>query len=139
MDPTDLKRLAAEVSVQHGIRVDPDDPMMVVVTLNRLVLEDTLNEALHSIHSEIAEFNQAVERVQVRSGSVIAQEVRGCVAALRQELQKDIEDARLDARELIKEMQQSQSQTPFRQKMAVHVLGGTLLFVVGFSLGMLLR
>ena len=46
MRQMDLKQLAAEVSIQHGIRVDPDDPMMAVVTLNRIVLEQTANDSL---------------------------------------------------------------------------------------------
>jgi len=45
----DLKRLAAEVSVQHGIRVDPDDPMMAVVTLNRLVFEQAVGQLLERV------------------------------------------------------------------------------------------
>jgi hypothetical protein len=43
MDATEIKRLAAEVSVQHGIRIDPDDPIMAVVTLNRLVRKHPMN------------------------------------------------------------------------------------------------
>ena len=57
----DLKRLAAEVSVQHGIRVDPDDPMMAVVTLNRLVFEQAVAQVLERV--------QAVgERLRNRGG-----------------------------------------------------------------------
>ena len=47
----DLKRLAAEVSVQHGIRVDPDDPMMAVVTLNRLVFEQAVAQVLERVQA----------------------------------------------------------------------------------------
>ena len=42
MPQLDLRQLAAKVSIEHGIRVDPDDPIMAVVTLNRLVLELSL-------------------------------------------------------------------------------------------------
>ena len=43
MTAIDVKRLAAEVSVQHGIRLDPDDPIMAVVTLNKLVFEQSVS------------------------------------------------------------------------------------------------
>jgi len=42
MTSADLKRIAAEVSIQHGIRLDTDDPMMAVVTLNRMVFEQAV-------------------------------------------------------------------------------------------------
>ncbi len=90
MDATEIKRLAAEVSVQHGIRIDPDDPIMAVVTLNRLVLEAILAEGVASVSKMAAELNDAAARLQVRAGSTVAQEVRDCVAAIRSELQRDI-------------------------------------------------
>jgi hypothetical protein len=52
MRQLDLKQLAAKVSVEHGIRVDPDDPIMAVVTLNRLVLEQAANEIADEVRSK---------------------------------------------------------------------------------------
>src|SRR3954466_11535700 len=123
MDSAEIKRLAAEVSVQHGIRIDPDDPMMAVVTLNRLVLEAALSETLQSFRTASAEFNQAAERVQIRVGSAVAQEVRESAAAIREELQKDIDKARLSARELIVEAQRTQSRHFLVCWIAIGVLG----------------
>ena len=108
MDATEIKRLAAEVSVQHGIRIDPDDPIMAVVTLNRLVLEATLADGVASVRKMAAELNDAAARLQVRAGSTVAQEVRECVAAIRSELQRDIGQARSGAAQL-EELQRSQS------------------------------
>ncbi len=88
MDPAEIKRLTAEVSVQHGIRIDPDDPIMAVVTLNRLMLERTLTDASSLISGATQEFNRAIERVQIRAGSLVAQEVREAVASVRTEMQR---------------------------------------------------
>ena len=74
--PLDLRRLAAEVSAQHGIRIDPDDPMMAVVTLNRLVFEQAVAQVLDRVQSAVRDFEAAAEKVQVRAGGVLAQEVR---------------------------------------------------------------
>ena len=111
VDSSEIKRLAAEVSVQHGIRVDPDDPIMAVATLNRLMLEHVMANAASLIGDATQEFNRATERVQIRAGSVVAQEVREAVASIRTEIQKDIESARLNARELIDELHQTQLQS----------------------------
>ena len=90
----DLKRLAAEVSVQHGIRVDPDDPMMAVVTLNRLVFEQAIAQVLERVQAAVREFETAAERVQVRAGGVLAQEVRDCGLTVRKEVGKALEEFR---------------------------------------------
>lgn len=87
----DLKRLAAEVSAQHGIRIDPDDPMMAVVTLNRLVFEQAVAQVLDRVQMAVRDFEAAAEKVQVRAGSVLAQEVRDCGVALRVEIEKSAE------------------------------------------------
>src|SRR3954467_5336963 len=81
----DLKRLAAEVSVQHGIRIDPDDPMLAVVTLNRLVFEHAVGQVLERMQSSVQNFEAATEKVQIRAGAILAQEVRNCGAAFRQQ------------------------------------------------------
>lgn len=90
----DLKRLAAEVSVQHGMRVDPDDPMMAVVTLNRLVFEQAIAQVLESVRASVREFETAADKVQVRAGGALAQEVRDCGLAMRQEVLKAFEGFR---------------------------------------------
>jgi hypothetical protein len=90
----DLKRLAAEVSVQHGIRVDPDDPMMAVVTLNRLVFEQAVGQVLGGIQASVRDFQTAADKVQVRAGGALAQEIRDCGLELRQEVGKVLENFR---------------------------------------------
>ncbi len=96
----DLKRLAAEVSVQHGIRIDPDDPMMAVVTLNRLVFEQAVAQVLERVQMAVRDFETAADKVQVRAGGVLAQEVRDCGLAMRQEVEKACDDLRRGSRKI---------------------------------------
>lgn len=93
LKPIDLKRLAAEVSVQHGIRIDPDDPMFAVVTLNRLIFDQAVAEVLERMQSSIRDFEAATEKVQIRAGAILAQEVRECGLALRQRCRQTLEQA----------------------------------------------
>lgn len=139
MDSAEIKRLAAEVSVQHGIRVDPDDPIMAVATLNRLVLERALADASRLIGNATEEFNRATERVQIRAGSVVAQEVRESVASVRVEIQKGIDSARLNAGELINQLYRAQSRSRSWPWMASGLIAGAGLFVAGVLAGMFLR
>ena len=95
----DLKRLAAEVSVQHGIRIDPDDPILAVVTLNRLVFEQAVAQVLERVQLAVRDFEAATEKVQVRAGGILAQEVRDCGLAMRQQIAIALEES-LDTRRL---------------------------------------
>jgi len=49
---------------------------MAVVTLNRIVFEQSVGEVLERLRKVVEEFEKAAGRVQVRAGSVLAQEVR---------------------------------------------------------------
>jgi|SRR5579883_1831787 nucleotide-binding universal stress UspA family protein len=84
MEPLDLKKLAAEVSAQHGIRIDPDDPIMAVMTLNRLVFERALDEILGRLKASADDIERAAGRVQVRAGTALAQEVKEYSASIEQ-------------------------------------------------------
>jgi hypothetical protein len=96
MTSGDLKRIAAEVSIQHGIRLDADDPMMAVVTLNRLVFEQAVADVLERVQLAVRDFEAAADKVQVRAGGVLAQEVRECGVSMRQEFAKAFEEFRRD-------------------------------------------
>jgi hypothetical protein len=132
----DVKRLAAEISVQHGIRVDPDDPMMAVVTLNRLVLEQAVGEIVERLQAATRDFQDATEKIQLRAGSRLAREVRDSAIALREEL---IEAGRVRAHQVTTEMNRANSKPAVRWALAVGVVVGIMLFLSGFWIGISTR
>ena len=127
----EIKRLAAEVSAAHGIRLDPDDPMMAVVTLNRLVLEQVSAGLLKTLAEATRELNDAAGRVQVRAGAVMAEELKTQVVAARREL-------KIEASALAVPRKfgfQSQQRTLW---LVVGLIAALALFGVGFYLGTLI-
>ena len=68
----DVERLLAEALTKHGIRLDPNDPAVVLLTLNRLVLEDAAKCVVAEMRLATREFEQAAGRVQSRVGAAIA-------------------------------------------------------------------
>jgi hypothetical protein len=68
----DVERLLAEVLTKHGIRLDAHDPALVLVTLNRLVLEDAVACVAADIRKATREYEEAANRVQSRLGAAIA-------------------------------------------------------------------
>jgi hypothetical protein len=139
MRQLDLKQLAAKVSVEHGIRVDPDDPIMAVVTLNRLVLEQAANEIIEEVRSATREFERAATSVQARAGNLVAHEVRGCVAVLRHEVQKEL--ANSPARPIggVEAAGQARVWSGALPWVAIGLLLATALFSCGLWLGTRLR
>jgi|HubBroStandDraft_1064217.scaffolds.fasta_scaffold1182212_1 hypothetical protein len=139
MRQLDLKQLAAQVWVEHGIRVDPDDPIMAVVTLNRLVLEHTANEIVEEVRLATREFEQAAESVQLRAGALVAQRVRNCVAVLRQDIVNDIANASTRARKSIRDVGRADESPSVQRWVAIGLLSGAVLLGCGVLLRAMLR
>src|SRR5215813_13591807 len=72
----DVERLLAEALSKHGIRLDPHDPAIVLVTLNRLVLEDAVECFAADIRKATREYEEAANRVQSRLGAAIAMRLK---------------------------------------------------------------
>ena len=139
MPPLDLKELAAKVSVEHGIRVDLDDPIMAVVTLNRLMLEQATNEIVEAVRAATREFEQAAEGVQVQAGAFLAQRVRDCVSVLRQEVVKSIANGSAQRREGLWAVGPVHKKPGVQRWIAIGLLAGIALFGCGVWLGAMLR
>ena len=101
----DVQRLIDEVAARHRLLLKPDDAAFAIVTMNRLVLEESL-EAIHSqIHQDLALFEAAAKKMQARAGIMLAAEVRESAAGIRQELERDIQDARLQASKIVRQVE----------------------------------
>ena len=72
----DTDRLLTEALKKHGIRLDPDDPAVVLVTLNRLVLEDVAESVAADIGEATREFEAAAGRLQGKVGSAVAAAIK---------------------------------------------------------------
>ena len=139
MPQLDLRQLAAKVSAEHGIRVDPDDPIMAVVTLNRLVLEQATNEIVEEVRAATREFEQAAERVQAQAGSFLAQRLRDCVLLLRQEAVTSICNGPTQIGESTGAVGRAHEKASVKRWLAIGLLAGTILFGCGVWLGTMLR
>jgi hypothetical protein len=138
MPQLNLKELAAKVSIEHGIRVDPDDPIMAVVTLNRLVLEQATSEIVEEIRAATQEFERAAEGVQVQVGTFFAQRVRDCVSVLRQEVVKS-GNGSTQARERLVAVGLACEKPGAGRRVGIGLLLGMLSFGCGVWLGTMLR
>ncbi len=132
---SDLKRLAAEVSIQHGIRIDPDDPMMAVVTLNRLVFEAAVAKVLERMQAAVRDFEAAAEKVQVRAGGALAQEVRESGVVMRQEVAKLMEEFRRGAGARQPDIEGLRRLSREKQWFTLGLAAALALFILGIWVG----
>lgn len=78
--PEEVRQILSEICAEYRVRIDPDDPAVVVVMLNRRVLELMLDRAIERIEVATAELGLQIDAAQVRMGTVLAQELRAARA-----------------------------------------------------------
>jgi hypothetical protein len=79
----DLRRIVGEIAARHGIRLSADDPALAIATLNRLILEETIESLENRVHKMEESIDQAGQKVERRGGMVLAQEAHQLVGSLR--------------------------------------------------------
>lgn len=107
MTNLDTKRLMAEIALRHGIRMDGSDPALAIVTLNQLVLEELTAELAGRIGLNLRDFESSVQKIQTRAGKLVAQEFNERAAALRHELEGDLQVAGSKAADLVYKVHQA--------------------------------
>src|SRR5258708_32137845 len=117
----DWKRITAEVAARHGMLVMPDDPAMLLVTMNEMVLQQVIGGIQTHMEDMVAGIEASLRSAQHEASGNIEKEARKARIAVREEIQKDIEAGRLHARELIVELNRAYSRSAVRRWLAVGV------------------
>ena len=134
MPPLDLKKVAAEVSVQHGMRVDVDDPAMASVTIAQIVLEHSVSEVLEKLAAATRSIDDANARLQIRAGTALAQELKHCFAGFEREARQQTEAIRRGG-EKSKGDLASGRVAEISTWIALGLVAGGLLLLVGIWIG----
>jgi hypothetical protein len=134
----DTDRLIAEVAARHRIRIDSGDPVFCVVTLSELILQDAARNVAADIRLATHEFESAAEKVQARTGTILAQQMTDALARARQCLENEVQAASSETTDKLTALHQSYT------KFATHwisagIVSGLLLFGVGVIVGWLIR
>ena len=135
MTTPDVKGLIAAVAARHGIALRPDDPVCALVTVNQLVLEQTMAELIGRAQQMTNEFDHAAARLQTRAGSILAAEVRKAGAEIRQALRQDITAAGIRPRQSAEEVRRAQSLPFFYRWSSAGLIAALALFVIGILVG----
>jgi len=131
----DHKRLIGEVAAKNGIRLDPDDPAFALVTLNEIVLQDTVATLTQEVRSCLQSFTESLARTENRAGRVLAQDVKTAAAELRRELNADIENASLKAHDLVTKVSGANTRPAMVRWLMAGSVAAFLLFICGVAVG----
>jgi len=131
----DIDELIGKVAEQNGIRLERNDPAFALVTLNEAVLRDIAKDLQAQMQSTIDGFAETVRRLDARTGVLIAQEVRQSASEFRQEMQKDLASASLQARNLVSQVNAAHRRPVIIRWMTLGLFCGLILFVLGAFVG----
>ena len=134
----DFKRIIAEVAARHGMLVSQDDPAMLLVTMNEVVLQQVFGEVEARTEKIIVNLEVGLRSAQREALGSVESEARKAGIAVREEIQKDIDAGRLHARELIVELNRAYTRSAVRRWVAIGVVAASGLVVLGAGLGVLL-
>jgi hypothetical protein len=135
----DVKRLISEVAAQNGIRVEPDDPLFALVTINRIVLEEAAQKLDDRMQARIVAYDASMDKAEMRAGKMLAQMVKASAEQMRQVLQDDINFAGLKAREFVHLVNEAHRRPALIRWSAVGIIGGLMLFGSGVWVGTMLH
>src|SRR5947208_3082519 len=134
----DFKRIIAEVAARHGMLVSQDDPAMLLVTMNEVVLQQVFANIEARTEEIVAGLEVGFRSAQREALGSVEREARKAGIAVREEIQKDIDAGRLHARELIIELNRAYSRSAVRRWVAVGVIAASGLMALGGGLGVFL-
>src|SRR5436309_745204 len=118
---TDTKRLIAEVAARHGICLGSDDPALALITLNELVLDDAIQNAVALVRAANKDFEDASEQLQARAGAFLAQQISRAIATGKSEFAGNVDEATAKALEKLSKLHQ------FHASFAIHwIVAGIL-------------
>lgn len=131
----DVEKLIAAVAEQHRLLLKPDDAAFAIVTMNRVVLEESIQAIHTSVVEDLAQFHTVMQSARQRAESAIGEEIRRSAAALREEIQCDVDNARLQATEIVRRVEAAYRQPMSDRNFALVALAVLLLLHCGVWLG----
>ena len=84
----DFKRIIAEVAARHGMLVSQDDPAMLLVTMNEVVLQQVFGRIEGLTEEIVAGIEAGLRSAQRQAMGSIEKEARKAGIAVREEIQK---------------------------------------------------
>jgi len=137
--PIEIQKLIGEVAARNHCRIEANDPIFAVSTINRLMLDEVVEGLIVRVGAAITAFETSARAVDAHAGRVLAEEIRTSTSAWKAEVARDINIANVRSWEMIYRLNQAHS-NPVRLRWCALGLGaGLLLLLGGIVLGYYVR
>lgn len=127
----DIKNLIGEIAARHQLRVEPDDPIFVLVTANELILREAMERFDRQLRTAMTDFVGAAEKLEAETGTTLATQLSKALGQARQSFRNDITAANAQLRETVRKQQSAQTRPYVIMWCAIGLLSGALLFLCG--------
>ena len=127
----DMKQMISEVFAENGIRIEPGDPLFALVTMNRMVFEESAQRYYESNQQLIAEFNESMKSAEMRAGSMLAKMVKESAEKMREGLQGDIQLAGMRASEYVYRVNEAHRRPAVIRWVSVGLVAAVVMFASG--------
>ena len=77
-----VERMISVVAAEHRFILKPDDAAFALVTMNRLVLEESLEAIRAVVNQDLAQFKETAQWAHSRAESAVEAEVRRLARAV---------------------------------------------------------
>jgi tRNA uridine 5-carbamoylmethylation protein Kti12 len=140
------QHLIGEVAKRHNVLVDPDDPILIVMTLNEILFADYVQKMQAAVEREqksaVLATNQTIENAkrlasQIVSGGAayVSEHVRVAGAALRKELERLVRESRQSAQKAMADAARHRKVSQWAAVVAIACAGMTLGLALALWLG----
>jgi hypothetical protein len=134
-----VENLIGELTRRYGVRVESNDPAIVIVLLNQLMLTNLNEELTQSVARRLEQFEESVQRVEQRAGKLIGREVSEAAACVRAALQNDIDAAGLKAAHLVYMVDHAHKRPALIRWLTAGLVTAIALLSFGFCAGLYLH
>ena len=137
MRQIDVKKIVGEVAAKHGVLVEEDDPLMVALSANGVLLDALAQEMLDELRSVSAHLENVSVNLPGEASAALKEAAEYAASSVRRGLEFDIEGAGLKARAIVDAVYRAQPRATMWMWIAVGLGVGTLLFSAGVLVGRL--
>jgi len=130
-----VERMISVVAAEHRFILKPDDAAFALVTMNRLVLEESLEAIRAVVNQDLAQFKETAQWAHSRAESAVEAEVRRLARAVNEELRIDLNNARLKSAEIVHQVKEAYEKPMARMDLIIMILEGVILFILAFVMG----
>jgi hypothetical protein len=133
----DVKKIVGDVAAKHGVLVEENDPLMVALSANGVLLEALAHELLDELRSVSAHLVNASVNLPGEASVALKEAAEYAANSVRRGLELDIEGAGLKARAIVDAVHRAQSRVAMWMWITVGLVVGTVLFGAGIVVGSL--